>query len=281
MTQPVAVRFESPEDGSARLGALLDGLVRDAGPDAPSGFVPSDEGWARVEAAAGAEHRIGEVVLLPPVIPTKVICIGLNYRSHVDETGLAMPDAPVVFAKLPSCLVGAGTPIVVPAHETRPDFEGELAVVFARRFRDASVAEARATIGGYCAFNDVSGRRAQLETPMRQFTLGKSFDTFGPMGPGLVRCNGVDLGDLAVRTTVSDETMQDARTTQLIFSIEDLVAYVSRSVTIEPGDVLATGTPGGVGDERTPPRYLRDGDLVGVEVGDCPPLVNPVVVAPG
>lgn len=279
--KPIAVRFRSPEDGSVRLGALRDGTVHDAGPDDGPGFVGSREGWERVDAASGPELAVDDVQLLPPVRPSKVIAIGLNYRSHVEETNLAMPDAPVIFSKWPSCLIGHGAPIVLPEHETRPDYEGELAVVFQRRFSGVGEDDAVATIGGYCAFNDVSGRRAQLETPMRQFDLGKSFDTFGPMGPGLVRSDGVDLGNLGVRTVVSGETMQDASTRQLIFTIEQLVAYLAQSVTIEAGDVLVTGTPGGVGDERKPPRYLRPGDTVSVEIEGCPPLVNPVEAATG
>ncbi len=271
-----AVRFTDPS-GAVRLGALEADTVRDAGAAEPAGFVPTDEAWSRIEAAAGQEYALGEVRLLPPVTPTKVICIGLNYRDHAEESELALPDVPVVFAKHPSSLVGHEAPIVIPREETRPDWEGELAVVFAARFRRATTESARGTIGGYCAFNDVSGRRAQLETPLRQFTLGKSFDTFGPIGPCLVRADGVDLGALDVRTTVSGERMQDSNTRNLIFSIERLVEYVSMATTIEPGDVLITGTPGGVGDSRNPRRYLRPGDVVEVDVEGCPTLRNPVV----
>jgi 2-keto-4-pentenoate hydratase/2-oxohepta-3-ene-1,7-dioic acid hydratase in catechol pathway len=125
--------------------------------------------------------------------------------------------------------------------------------------------------------HDVSGRRAQLETPLRQFTLGKSFDTFTPMGPCIAAIDGVDLGDIDVRTTVSGEVMQDANTRDLIFGVEELIVYLSSGVTLHPGDVIATGTPGGVGDSRTPPRYLRDGDVVEVFVGGVGVLSNPVV----
>lgn len=269
-----AIRFVGP-DGSARLGALDGDTITDAG--ASDRFVPDADGWAAVEAASGPTYTLGDVSVLPPVVPTKIIAIGLNYLTHVEETNLALPELPVVFAKWPSCLTGHGQPIVLPPEETRPDYEAELAVVFSRRVRRAAQAEVRATIGGYCAFNDVSGRKYQLETPMRQFTLGKSLDTFGPMGPCLVRADGVDLGAVDVRCVVSGETMQESNTRNLIFSIERLVEYVSFGITIEPGDVLITGTPGGVGDERRPPRYLVPGDVVITEVTGCPPLVNPVV----
>ena len=268
----VQVRFQV--GGEVRIGRLDDDTITDAG---AGGFVPDEAGWAAIEAASGATWKVSDVVLLPPVAPAKVIAIGLNYRSHVEETKLSMPDAPVVFAKWPSCLVGHGAEIVIPREETRTDYEGELAVVFSRSFTRVSLEDARSTVGGFCAFNDVSGRRAQLETPMRQFTLGKSFDTFGPMGPGLVRADGVDLGNVDVRCTVSGEVMQDSNTRHLIFPLEQLVEYVSRGMTIEAGDVLITGTPGGVGDERKPPRYLVPGDVVAVSVSGAPVLSNPVV----
>ena len=266
------VRYQA--GGEIRVGRLDGDVITDAGPD---GFVPDEAGWVAIEAAAGAQLRVDDVTLLPPVSPGKVIAIGLNYRSHVEETSLAMPDAPVVFAKWVSSLVGHGAAIVIPHEETRTDYEAELAIVFSRRFTRATLGDARSTIGGFCAFNDVSGRRAQLETPMRQFTLGKSFDTFGPIGPGIVRADDVDLGNVDVRCTVSGEVLQDSNTRHLIFSIETLIEYVSRGVTIEAGDVLITGTPGGVGDERKPPRYLLPGDIVEVSVSGCPTLRNPVV----
>ena len=135
---------------------------------------------------------------------------------------------------------------------------------------------ARSKVGGYCAFHDVSGRQFQLETPLRQFVLGKSFDTFGPMGP-LVNADGVDLNALDVRGTVSGEVMQSSNTRNFIFGIEELIVYVSMATTIEAGDVLITGTPGGVGDGKDPKRYLVPGDVVEVEVQGAPVLRNPVV----
>jgi 2-keto-4-pentenoate hydratase/2-oxohepta-3-ene-1,7-dioic acid hydratase in catechol pathway len=271
----MAVRFLNPM-GEARIGRLDGDTVVDAGADAPRGFVPDDAGWAVIDAASGPTYAAADITYLPPVVPTKVICIGLNYRDHAEESELEIPALPVVFSKWPSCLNGHRQDIVLPPEETRPDYEGELAVVFAQRFTRANASDALGMVGGYCPFNDVSGRKYQLETPLRQFTVGKSFDTFGPMGPAIVDTAGVDLGALDVQTTVSGEVRQSSNTRNLIFPVERLVEYVSMATTIEAGDVLITGTPGGVGDSSDPKRYLRDGDVVEVSVTGCPTLVNPV-----
>jgi 2-keto-4-pentenoate hydratase/2-oxohepta-3-ene-1,7-dioic acid hydratase in catechol pathway len=270
-----AVRFLA--GGEVRLGALSGETIRDAGPSGPKGFVPTAEAWAALDAATGEGYALDDVVLLPPVVPTKVVCIGINYKAHAAETGREPPEIPVVFAKWPSSLIGHGASIVLPPEESRPDFEGELAVVFSQTFQRASKAMALKMVGAYTAFNDVSGRWHQRETPLRQFTLAKSFDTFGPIGPCLVRTDGADLTNLGLKTVVSGETMQDTNTSDLIFPVDALVEYISRSTTIEAGDVLATGTPGGVGDGRTPPRYLRNGDVVEITIDGVPTLRNPVV----
>jgi 2-keto-4-pentenoate hydratase/2-oxohepta-3-ene-1,7-dioic acid hydratase in catechol pathway len=216
------------------------------------------------------------VTLLHPVQPRKILAIGLNYRSHAEESELDVPSVPVVFAKWPSSLIGPEQPIVIPHEETRPDFEGELGVVIGRRTYRATREDALRAVGGITVVHDVSGRRAQLETPLRQFTLGKSFDSFTPVGPAIASLDGVDLADLDVRTTVSGEIMQDANTRDLIFSVVDLIEYLSRGLTLEPGDLIATGTPGGVGDSRSPKRYLRDGDVVEISVEGVGTLRNPV-----
>ncbi len=270
-----AVRYTGP-DGEARIARLDGEMLTDAGPSGPEGFVASDEAWAMLADASGGEHAIDEVTLLPPVVPRKILAIGLNYRSHAEESELEIPPVPVVFAKFPSSLIGHGADIVIPREETRPDFEGELAVVIGRTTYRADKAGARDAIGGITALHDVSGRRAQLETPLRQFTMGKSFDTFTPLGPCVASLEGVDLADVRVKTTVSGEVMQDASTSDLIFSVEEIIAYLSAGTTLEPGDVIATGTPGGVGDSRKPPRYLRDGDVVEIEVGGVGILRNGV-----
>jgi len=271
-----AVRFKNP-DGEIRIGALADdGTITDAGAAGSEGFVPTSLAWEALEQADGPTHRAGEVRLLHPVVPGKLIGIGLNYRAHAAESRVDVPKVPVIFAKFSSSLVGPGAEIVIPREETRPDYEGEVAVVIGRPTYRADEDEARAAVGGIAAINDVSGRRAQLETPLRQFTLGKSFDTFSPLGPCIASADGVDLADIDLRTTVSGEVMQDANTSDLIFSIVELIQYISAGVTLAPGDVIATGTPSGVGDSRSPRRYLREGDTVDIYVEGVGTLSNRV-----
>ena len=270
-----AVRFAGP-GGDARIGALDDRRVRDAGPAGPRGFVPTTEAWQALAGADGPEYSVADVRLLHPVVPEKILAIGVNYRSHADESELDVPEVPVVFAKWASALVGPDEDIVVPREETRPDFEGEVAVVLGERVLRADEEEARRAIGGITAIHDVSGRRAQLETPLRQFTLGKSFDTFAPLGPCIASADGLDFEDIHLTTTVSGEVMQDATTSDLVFGFVDLIVYLSKGLTLEAGDVIATGTPGGVGDSRTPPRYLREGDVVEVSIDGVGTLRNAV-----
>lgn len=271
-----AVRFTTPA-GEERLGALQDATIIDAGAAGPLGFAADQAAWEQVATADGERYGVDDVTLLHPVQPRKILAIGLNYRSHADESELDVPAVPVVFAKWPSSLIGPGQPIVIPREETRPDFEGELGVVIGRRTYRATREDALAAVGGITVVHDVSGRRAQLETPLRQFTLGKSFDTFTPMGPAIASMDGVDLDDIDIRTTVSGEVMQDANTRDLIFGIERLIVYLSQGLTLKPGDVIATGTPGGVGDSRQPPRYLKHGDTVDIYVGGVGTLTNGVV----
>jgi 2-keto-4-pentenoate hydratase/2-oxohepta-3-ene-1,7-dioic acid hydratase in catechol pathway len=270
-----AVRFVDP-NGEIRIGRLENTTIIDAGAAGPQGFVPTTLAWDALRQADGQTHRLDDVKLLHPVVPNKLIGIGLNYRSHAEESELDIPAVPVIFAKFSSSLIGPGAAIVIPREETRPDYEGEVAVVIGRPTYRADDDEARAAVGGIAAINDVSGRRAQLETPLRQFTLGKSFDTFSPLGPCIASVDGVDLAALDLRTTVSGETMQEANTCDLIFSVVELIRYISAGVTLEPGDVIATGTPSGVGDSRKPKRYLREGDTVEIYVEGVGTLNNPV-----
>jgi 2-keto-4-pentenoate hydratase/2-oxohepta-3-ene-1,7-dioic acid hydratase in catechol pathway len=270
-----AVRYVNP-DGETRIGRLDDGTITDAGAAGPQGFVPTTLAWQALQQADGPTHSAGDVKLLHPVVPRKILAIGLNYRSHAEEIGAKIPDVPVVFAIWPSSLVGDRAHIVLPREETKPDYEGELAVVIGTPTYRADREEAAAAVGGISAFNDVSGRRAQMETPLKQYTLGKSFDTFSPMGPCLASTEQADLADIDVRATVSGEVMQDANTCDLIFPVEDLIVYLSAGVTLEPGDVIATGTPGGVGMSREPARYLRDGDTVEIYIEGVGTLTNPV-----
>ena len=269
-----AVRYTAGAE--PRVGRLEGDLVVDAGPAAPEGFTPSPDGWDRVMRASGAKYSLADIRLLAPTLPRKLIGIGLNYRDHAEESDLEIPEVPVVFAMWPSALIGHDDTIVVPRDETRPDYEGEVAVVLGRTVKDVSPEQAREAIGGFSAFNDVSGRRAQLETPLRQFTLGKSFDTFAPMGPCVASPQEGELDALDIRTTVSGEVLQESSTRNLIFSAEQVVAYCSTGTTLEAGTVIATGTPGGVGDSRDPKRYLNADDVVEVWVDGVGTLRNRV-----
>ncbi|MEB3103686.1 fumarylacetoacetate hydrolase family protein [Ferviditalea candida] len=272
-----AVRFVD-KNGNTRIGCLNDnGTVRDCGTSGHEGFVPTEEAWEMLSDTSGTEYPTDQIQLLHPVQPGKIVAIGLNYRSHADESELDVPAVPVVFSIFPSALIGPEADIVIPKEETRPDYEGELAIVIGKKVYRPTREEARAAVGGISAFNDVSGRRAQLETPLRQFTLGKSFDTFAPMGPCIRSAKDVDLANIQIRTTVSGEVMQDANTRDLIFPVEDIIMYCSSGMTLYPGDVIATGTPGGVGDSRNPRRYLHEGDIVEVYVEGVGTLRNSVV----
>jgi 2-keto-4-pentenoate hydratase/2-oxohepta-3-ene-1,7-dioic acid hydratase in catechol pathway len=270
-----AVCFTDPS-GARRVGALDGDTVRDAGPAGAEGFIPNVQGWSTLDAASGPAYALSEVHLEAPVRPSKLICIGLNYRDHAEETGQEIPAAPVVFAKFTSALIGPGEAIVVPYDEPRTDYEAELALVIGTRVRRVTGAAALAAVGGITAFNDVSGREAQFG-PGKQFTRGKSYDTFAPIGPCIAKGDGLDLGALRVRCTLSGEVMQDSSTANLIFGVQKLVEFCSAAFTLEPGDVIATGTPPGVGDARTPPRYLQDGDVVEIEVEGVGVLRNPCV----
>jgi 2-keto-4-pentenoate hydratase/2-oxohepta-3-ene-1,7-dioic acid hydratase in catechol pathway len=263
------------EDGAEeRLGVVERDTLVDAGPAPVGGFVPTPEAWSALRPA-GPGRPLTEVHLLPPLEPRQIVCIGLNYRDHATESRQALPEAPLVFAKLPSAVIGPGEPIVVPPQEDRPDWEAELALVIGTKGRDLAPERALDALGGYTAINDISGRSAQFADG--QWVRGKSFDTFAPLGPAIRSPAGVDWSSLTVRCTVSGDVVQEARTDQLIFDVPGLVSYLSRQFTLRPGDVIATGTPAGVGFGMEPQRWLRDGDLVEVLVGDLPPLRNRVV----
>lgn len=282
MTGPVgeaalrAVVFEHA--GSRRVGRLDGDVIVDAGPAGDRGFVPTPGAWEQLRVADGDRFAGAAVRWCAPVRPPKIIGIAVNYREHAAESDNDVPEEPVVFAKFPSSVIGPGEAIVVPIEETRPDYEGELAVVIGRPAYRASRDDAVGAIGAITALNDVSGRRAQLETPLRQFTLGKSYDTFTPIGPCLVEPSGLDLAALELTTVVNGDVVQHASTGEMIHSVVDLVTYLSRGMTLEPGDVIATGTPAGVGNRRRPPRYLREGDVVEVRVSHVGTLSNPVTI---
>ena len=215
---------------------------------------------------------------LPIERPSKIVCVGLNYRDHAEEQGSELPSAPLLFAKWPNALIGPGEPIVIPAVTQRVDYEAELGVVIATRVRDVAEEDALAAVRGYLCLNDVSARDLQFADG--QWTRGKSIDTFCPVGPRLVPAEGVpDPQALGIRCRLNGEVMQDSTTANMIFSVAEVVAYASRTMTLEPGDLLATGTPAGVGVFRDPPVLLQDGDEVTIEIEGLGALTNPVHAA--
>jgi acylpyruvate hydrolase len=221
----------------------------------------------------------GEVRLGAPIPrPGKIICIGLNYRDHAAESNQPVPEYPTVFAKYASCVIGPGESIVIPRVTSQVDYEGELAVVIGRRARDVAEQDALSYVAGYAPFNDVSARDYQMRTS--QWTIGKTFDTFGPLGPALVTADEIaDPHTLDLRVTIGDEVLQSSNTRHLIFTIPQLIAYLSAVMTLEPGDVIATGTPAGVGGARKPQRWLQAGEIVRVEIDRLGALENPVVAS--
>jgi 2-keto-4-pentenoate hydratase/2-oxohepta-3-ene-1,7-dioic acid hydratase in catechol pathway len=210
--------------------------------------------------------------------PQKIVCVGLNYRDHAVESRMPIPKEPVLFSKFPSALVGHGEPIVVPRVSTKVDYEAELVIVIGRRGRHIAEAGALDYVAGYSAGHDVSARDWQLEKDGKQWMVGKTFDTFAPVGPTLVTRDEVpDPHALGIRLRLNGKTMQSSNTEQMIFSIAQLVAYVSVVFTLEPGDLIFTGTPPGIGHALKPPVYLVDGDVTEVEIDTLGTLRNPVV----
>jgi acylpyruvate hydrolase len=272
------------EDG-ARPGALIDGEIvalSSLGVMTPSvrGLLEttaSRELCALGERAAAAPARVSlaEVTLLAPVPdPEKIICLGLNYRDHAEETGQEIPSSPMWFAKFANSLRGSGQEIVLPkAHAEYVDYEAELALVIGRRARNVSPADALSHVAGAMPFNDVSARDLQLANPL--WTSGKAIDSFAPCGPALVTLDEIaDLTNLGLRTRVNGETLQSGTTANLIFGPAEIVSWLSRTITLLPGDIIATGTPAGVGAAQG--RFLRAGDTVEVEIDTLGLLVNQV-----
>jgi len=216
--------------------------------------------------------------LLPPVPrPEKVICIGVNYADHAAEVGVEVPHEPVVFNKFVSTLIAHGDAIRLPKISRRVDFEAELIVVIGKRGRDIARQDAYDYVAGYCCGNDVSARDWQKEKPARQWLLGKTFDTFAPLGPELVLKDEIaDPMQLGIQLRLNGQVMQNSNTNQCLFDIPALIAYISQVVTLEVGDLIFTGTPPGVGDMRTPPVYLKPGDTVEVEIESLGVLKNHV-----
>ena len=260
-------------------------------------FVSFDGGFGRIEGDAvvpmgndlltflaggksGARDRdpvpLSEVALRAPIPrPGKIVCVGLNYRDHAAESGQPVPDHPILFPKFANSVIGPGDAIVLPADTEQPDYEAELGVVIGATAKQVSESEALGHVAGYTCLNDVSARDLQFRSS--QWMLGKAIDTFLPMGPWLVTADEIpDPQALRIRCRLNDEQVQDSSTEQMVFGVAELVAFISRTMTLVPGDVIATGTPPGVGFAQTPPRFLQGGDEVTIEIERIGALTNPV-----
>jgi 2,4-didehydro-3-deoxy-L-rhamnonate hydrolase len=217
---------------------------------------------------------------MPPPIdrPSKIVCVGLNYRDHAEEQGAPLPERPILFAKWPNTLAGPGDPIVVPSISTKVDYEAELGVVIGSRVRGVSRENALEAVRGYLCLNDVSARDLQFADG--QWTRGKSPDTFCPVGPELVPASEVsDPQALAIKAILNGEVMQDSSTANMVFGVAEVIEFISQAITLEPGDLIATGTPAGVGAFRDPPVFMQPGDEVTIEIEGLGALTNPVRAA--
>ncbi len=273
-----ALHLVTDDSEGARRGVLV-------APDAAAAF----DRWADTVAAARAVDPSTAVALddaslgAPSPAPRQVFAVGLNYRAHADETRQPYPEAPNVFTKWVSCLTGPNAAVEIPSDTV--DWECELVVVMGRAARHVDAASAWDHVAGLCVGQDISERTVQRTAPANQFSVGKSFMTFGPMGPTLVtvdelRGAGLDPDDLAMRCTIDGETVQESRTGDMIFSVSQIIEYLSGVLTLMPGDVIFTGTPSGVGVARRPQRWLQPGELLVSEIEGLGALRNPCVAAP-
>jgi 2-keto-4-pentenoate hydratase/2-oxohepta-3-ene-1,7-dioic acid hydratase in catechol pathway len=213
----------------------------------------------------------------PIVDPRKIICVGVNYKDHAAETGAAIPRDPILFSKYPTALIGHGEAIVLPKVSQEVDYEAELVIFVGKKGRHLTPANAVDHVAGYTVGHDVSARDWQLKKDGKQWMVGKTFDTFAPAGPVLVTKDEVpDPQNLPIRLRLNGQVMQSSNTNQMIFGVADLLVYISQVVTLEPGDMIYTGTPPGVGIARKPPVYLKDGDVVEVDIEGLGVLRNPV-----
>jgi 2-keto-4-pentenoate hydratase/2-oxohepta-3-ene-1,7-dioic acid hydratase in catechol pathway len=271
---------------TAEPGVLLSGRVvslSDAGySDVIALLAQGAEGRARIEnfiynPPSRAVAELGSVTLMAPVPrPPKLICVGLNYRDHAIESGMEIPKVPTIFNKFPNTVIGPDEPIVLPRVSAKPDYEAEMAFVIGRGGKHIPAERWRDHVFGYTIVNDVSARDFQMATT--QWLMGKTFDTFAPMGPWIVSADEIeDPHALDISLTIGGEVLQRSNTRELIFRVPELIAYISSVVTLEPGDVVSTGTPSGVGFARKPPRWLTAGDEVTVKVQGIGELRNPVV----
>lgn len=305
----VQFRLKREEVATPRVGALIAGgkaildLAATLDGQGKGGWLPphtSSEWWnlegslwslarSACEVALGADDKTvahwmktGRVIALedarlcaPVPRPGKLICIGLNYRDHAIESNMPIPETPVVFSKFATAVVGPEDPVVIPRACTQPDYEAELAVVIGRQAKDVTKERAYEYVFGYCGFNDVSARDFQFHD--KQWQRGKSCDTFAPMGPFVATRDEIPNPQaLAIKLRLNGQTLQDSSTNQLIFGVPELIEFLTASITLEPGDIIATGTPPGVGFARKPPVFIKPGDRMEVEIEGLGVLANPV-----
>ena len=262
---------------TASFGRLEGETVSDLG-------TPGADAWLRdvldgdfAAMPATGTFELADVTLLPVVPnPTKILCVGLNYATHVAETGREQKEHPAIFTRWADSLIACGAPLVRPLESVRFDYEGELAVIIGKGGRRIARADAMAHIAGYAPFNDGSVRDWQRHNI--QFTPGKTWPGTGAFGPAMVPAGAVaDLASQRVQTRLNGELVQDQPVSDMIWDIATVIAYCSTFTTLEPGDVIASGTPGGVGDKRKPPLYMKAGDTVEVSIGQIGTLTNPVI----
>jgi len=276
-------------NNESRVGAVADDVVVDSKDNVaiPATMIEFLNAGPTALAAMqqqidSGEHRIAlrDVKLQAPVPrPGKFLGVGLNYADHIDETGLEKPEYPTFFTKQSSCVIGDGDAIHLPKVSDKLDYEGELAFVIGKRCKHVPVEQAHEMIAGFTIVNDVTVRDWQFRTPT--WTLGKSFDTHGPMGPWLVTAEEIsDPHNLNIKTWVDDEKRQDSNTRHMIFNCYEMIAYLTQAMTLEPGDVISTGTPSGVGVKMKPRGYMKAGQTVRIEIEGIGSLSNPVIAEP-
>lgn len=264
-------------DGTASFGRLNGETIVELANDAVPSLKAALTDGSLATLADGASFAAADVVLLPVIPdPAKILCVGLNYAEHVKETGREQKAHPAIFVRYADSLVADGQPMVKPTVTERFDYEGELAIVIAKPCHKVAASDAMAYVAGYSAFNDGSARDWQRHNI--QFTPGKTFPGTGGFGPALVTADEIaDLGALRVQTRLNGQLVQDQPVSDMIWDIPTVIEYISAFTPLAPGDVIATGTPGGVGDKRTPPLYMNAGDKVEVSIGTIGTLTNRII----
>lgn len=275
-------RAEARPEAGVFAGDRVIGLAAAGFSDMISVLGSGADGRARIDEFVGnppgdSSFPLSSVRLLAPAPrPPKLICVGLNYRDHAAEAKLEVPKEPTIFTKFSNIVIGPGAPIVLPKNSRKPDYEAEFMFVIGDGGRHIAAEDWKRHVFGYTVFNDVTARDFQFAST--QWVIGKSFDTFAPMGPWIVSADEVaDPHSLDISLSIGGEVLQHSNTRELIFKIPELIAYLSSVVTLEPGDVVATGTPSGVGFARKPPRWLKPGQEVVVKIEGIGELRNPVV----